>query len=148
MLFSIVTNQTTQQQCIEFINKVREVRFNKVRDRQVSKFTRLFNRRSCNVNSENNNKNQVQSNSVNNSSSSNNNNLAQGSITSNIGSKWVVNLSSTPLTPAQTCLLSRGPNFALAPTNPPNVEFISVVEAACQRFQNRMCRSLGLKSTS
>ena len=39
-LFSIVTDTTIQQQCREFIDKVRKVRFIKVRDRQVSKFNR------------------------------------------------------------------------------------------------------------
>ena len=39
-----------------------------------------------------------------------------------------------PLTQAQVSLLSEGPNFALTHTNPPNVEFNSVVEAACQRL--------------
>ena len=91
MLFSIVTDQKIQQQCTEFINKVREVRFNKVRDRQVGRFTRLLNRNSFSVNSENNksnnrvrfNNNQVQSNLDSNldnsSNSNNNNNLVQGS---------------------------------------------------------------------
>ena len=43
-LFSIVTNTTTQQQCKEFIDKVREFTFIKVRDRQVNKFNRLMHR--------------------------------------------------------------------------------------------------------
>ena len=37
-------------------------------------------------------------------------------------------MSSIPLTPTQESLLSKGPNFALASSNPPNVEFISAVE--------------------
>ena len=41
-LFSLVTNTTTQQKCIEIINKVREFYFIKVRDRQVNKFNRLI----------------------------------------------------------------------------------------------------------
>ena len=142
-LFSIVTNQAIQQQCTEFIDKVREVRFNKVRDRQVGKFTRLLNKNSFNGNSENSNSNnrvrsnnnQMQSNSDSNldnsSNSNNNNNLAQSSNSGNVRSEWVGNLSSSPLIPAQVSLLSKGPNFALAPTNPPNVEFISAVKAAC-----------------
>ena len=145
-LFSIVTNQEIQQQCTEFIDKVREVRFNKVRDRQVGTFTRLLNKNSFNGNSENNNSNsrvrsnnkQVQSNSDSNldnsSNNNNNNNLVQGSNISNVRSKWVVNLSSSSLTPDQVSLLSKEPNFALAPTNPPNLEFIWAVEAACQRL--------------
>ena len=43
-LFSMVTDPTVQEQCKEFIDKVREVRFNKVRDRQVVMFFRLLNR--------------------------------------------------------------------------------------------------------
>ena len=65
----------------------------------------------------------------------------QGSNISNVRSKWVVNLSS-PLTPAQVSLSSRGPNFALAPTNLPNVEFISVVKAACQRLTDQDAQEL------
>ena len=41
-LFSIVTDTTIQQKCREVIDTVRDVRFIKVRNRQVSKFTRLL----------------------------------------------------------------------------------------------------------
>ena len=51
-LFPIVTDQAIQQKCTEVIDKLREVRFNKVRDRQVGKFTRLLNRNSFNINSD------------------------------------------------------------------------------------------------
>ena len=104
-MFSIVTDQVIQQ-CTEFIDKVRKVRFNKVRDRQVDRFTRLLNRNSFNVSSENNNRvssnnNEAQSNLDSNldnsSNSNNNNNLMQVSNSSNARSKWVDNLSSTPL---------------------------------------------------
>ena len=40
-LVSIVTT-TTNNRCTEFINKVRETRFIKVKNRQVSKFNRLI----------------------------------------------------------------------------------------------------------
>ena len=61
-LFTIATNQTIQQQCTEFIDKVREDRFKMVRDRQVGKFLRLLNKSSSNV--ENNNSQQAQGNLV------------------------------------------------------------------------------------
>ena len=63
----------------------------------------------------------------------------QGSSNSNVnqGNKWVVNLSKVPLTPAQESLWLKGPNFALAPTNPPNVEFISAIESVCQRLSDQ-----------
>ena len=51
-LFSIVTNTTIQQKCREFIDKVREVRFIKVRDRQVSKFSILLHKNNLNGNLE------------------------------------------------------------------------------------------------
>ena len=65
-----------------------------------------------------------------------NSNQVQSSSSNNINNvtKWVVTISSSPLTPAQESLSSKGPNFALAPTNPPNVEFILAVESVCQRL--------------
>ena len=68
----------------------------------------------------------------------------QGSSNSNVnqGNKWVVNLSKVPLTPAQESLLSKGHNFSLDPTNPPNVEFISAIELACQRLSNQDAQEL------
>ena len=122
---------------------VREVRFTKVRDRQVSKFNRLLLKNYSNGNTD---EGQVVDNnhSVNNSQMQShtcidNNQLHSGRIGSNVsnisqGNKWAVNLSKSPLTPAQESLLSRGLNFALASTNLPNVEFISLVESACQRL--------------
>ena len=38
--------------------------------------------------------------------------------TSNSNCKWVINLSTTPLSSAQFSLLSRGPNFAVTPKHP------------------------------
>ena len=43
---------------------------------------------------------------------------------------------------AQVSILSKGPNFDFAPTNPPNVEFISAVEAACQRLPEQDAQEL------
>ena len=44
---------------------------------------------------------------------------------------WLIQLSSYP---AQVSILSKGPNFGLAPNNPPNVEFILAIESACQKL--------------
>ena len=43
-LFSLVTNPNIQQQCTEFIDKVREARFNMVNERQRGKFISLLNK--------------------------------------------------------------------------------------------------------
>ena len=108
----------------EFINKVRETRFIKVKNRQVNKFNRLVAKSGREISAQSvNNSNQLQS-------SSNNNNHTQ---THNINNKWVINLSNTPLTPAQGSLLAKGPNFAVAPKNP-NGDYISAIESVCHKL--------------
>ena len=153
-----------QQQCTEFIDKVREVKFNKVKERQMGKFITLFNksksRDNRSGNSSENDNNSIRSNSnhmqVNYTSSNNSGNVMQGndsgcssSIVSqgqnsdnSSSSKWVVNLSSLPLTPAQVSVLSKVPNFSLAPNNSPNVEFISAVKSACQKLSDQNVQEL------
>ena len=43
-ILSLVTTTTDRYKCIEFINKVREARFIKVKNWQVNKFNRLVNK--------------------------------------------------------------------------------------------------------
>ena len=50
-------------------------------------------------------------------------------------SKWVKNLSDTPLTEAQTRLLAHGPNFAIIPRNLPIEEYVTSIEHACQKLK-------------
>ena len=45
--------------------------------------------------------------------------LPQGSSNEEPNPKWVINLSSKPLTPAQRSVLAKGPNFAVSPGQPP-----------------------------
>ena len=45
--------------------------------------------------------------------------------------KWVITLSSKPLTQAQRSLLPKGPNFAVTPKHPPNMEYITAIESIC-----------------
>ena len=40
-MLSLVTTTTSKDRCIEFINKVREARFIKIKNRQLNKFNRL-----------------------------------------------------------------------------------------------------------
>ena len=49
--------------------------------------------------------------------------------------KWVHNFSSTPLTDTQMKVLSRGPNFAILPRNPPVGEYIVSIENACMELK-------------
>ena len=56
--------------------------------------------------------------------------------------KWVINLSSTPLTPTQEALLVHGPNFAVTPKNLPILEYITSIEVACQNLYNNEAEEL------
>ena len=76
-LLSLVTT-TTMGKCTDFINRVREVRFIKIRDRQINNFYRLMGNKDMEITAQplaNNNQLQAPNNS----------------------NKWVINLSSIPL---------------------------------------------------
>ena len=47
--------------------------------------------------------------------------------------KWVINLSSKPSNQAQRSVLAKGPNFVVTPRHPPNLEYITAIEAACTK---------------
>ena len=74
------------------------------------------------------------------------NRLPQGSFPEDPSPKWVINLSSKPLTPAQRSVLAKGPNFVVTPRHPPNLEYITAIEAACTKLSQHMLKNLGLKS--
>ena len=42
--------------------------------------------------------------------------------------KWVINLSSKPLTKAQRSVLAKGHNIVVSPRHPPNLEYITTIE--------------------
>ena len=56
--------------------------------------------------------------------------------------KWVINLSSKPLTQAQRSVLAKGPNFVVAPKHPPNLEYITAIEAACTKLSQQDAEEL------
>ena len=60
--------------------------------------------------------------------------LPQGSSLEEPNPKWVINLSSKPLTQAQRSVLAKGPNFAVSPKHPSNLEYITAIEAACTKL--------------
>ena len=107
---SLVTTVTDNDKCSKFIKKVREDRFIKIKDRQVNKFNRVVNKSSgssienSNSNNSSRSNNQVQA-LENNSENSNNHSQVE------INSKWVINLSKTPLTKTQQSVLVKGPNL-------------------------------------
>ena len=98
-LLSLVRTTTTIEKCTNFINKVRELKVIKIWDRQVNKFNRLMGNKDKELMAQplaNNNQLQSQSNP----------------------NKWVINLSSTPLSLAQESPLTKGPNYGVAPKPP------------------------------
>ena len=66
----------------------------------------------------------------------------QGSSNEEPSPKWVINLSSKPLTPAQRSVLAKGPNFAVTPRQPPNFEYITAIEAACTKLSQQDAEEL------
>ena len=70
------------------------------------------------------------------------NRLPQGSSNEEPNPKWVINLSSKPLTPAQRSVLAKGPNFAVSPKQPPNLEYITAIEAACTKLSQQDAEEL------
>ena len=68
--------------------------------------------------------------------------LPQGSSNEEPNPKCVINLSSKPLTPAQRSVLAKGPNFAVTPKQPPNLEYVTAIEAACTKLSQQDAEEL------
>ena len=54
---------------------------------------------------------------------------------SELKEKWVVNLSSQPLSQAEKSLLTHGPNYAVTSRHPPVIECITAIEEVCQKLE-------------
>ena len=138
-LASLVTRGDLDR-CDHFIEKVREERFNWVKQRQVSKFQILYNKNRQGYSYFNNRDiienrtsqvvNAVRSEFRNQSNDNNNQSEAASE-----NRKWVINLSKTKLTKTQESLLAKEPNFAITPTNIPNVDYITAIESVCPKLK-------------
>ena len=49
--------------------------------------------------------------------------------------KWVINISSKPLSQDQEKLLAHGPNFAVVPKDPPITQYVAAVENVCSKLE-------------
>ena len=56
--------------------------------------------------------------------------------------KWVINLSSSPLTQAQASLLAHGPGYAVTPRHPPYGDYIVAIEKACSTLEQNRAEEL------
>ena len=56
--------------------------------------------------------------------------------------KWVINLSSKPLTEEQRSVIAKGPNFVVSSRHPPNLEYITAIESACTKLSQQDAEEL------
>ena len=116
--------QDCWEECKVKIDKVRELRHKLVLDRQINKFNKLLEEKL----QENNYRERLNYQSGHTNSHSN----EKEQIMHDTNNKWVVNLSSVPLTQEQISLSEHGPNFAVTAQRPPYGEYIKAIETACQ----------------
>ena len=141
-LVSRVTNTTDRHKFSKFIENVSKDRFTKVKERQIRKLNSLINK----TINRNNGISPAGSNHNNGSGPNSqmqgiaNNNQA-GNLNNN-NSELVINLSKKSLTKAQESLLAKGPNFALAPSNIPSTDYITVVESICNKLKEKEVQEL------
>ena len=123
-LASLVTSLDLDR-CGKFIDKVREVRYNRVKARQVRKFQILFSKSKQNKERDNNKNQNRSEQSVNTARQGHINNRLDYGCQSEGGkynNKWVINLSKTSLTEAQKAVLAKGPNYAIIPSHIPSID--------------------------
>ena len=132
-----VINEDWMDRCREFIEIGREAQHYKILERQKDKFNRLERKKmregGCT------NLHGIHIGNHSNITSYNNTNHLHDKANENT---WVKNLSSTPLTEAQTRPLAHGPNFAVVPRSPPVGEYIAAIEHACNQLQQGKAEEL------
>ena len=132
------TDQQLYSECLVFIDKIKQVRHSKSLLRRVNKFKKLkLKQRQWGIQNRLNvfpnrqfNNNRTQTQRWDNHTNDNNHNTSVSDITN----KWVVNLSSTPLTEGQASLLARDPNLPLYPNTPPKGDYVTAVEEVCHQL--------------
>ena len=122
-------DQVMWNACKEEVLKKKESRHQKVLNRQISKFERLIQGW----------KKQEQGGR---SNKDDRTDKGQSTDKDKVKKKWVINLSSIPLTKQQEDLLSHGPNFAISPKKPPLGEYILNIEKACQSLDTNTAEEL------
>ena len=133
-LASMVTNTTDLDRCNKFIDKVREDRYDKAKDRQVRKFNILISKsKNSHNNSSINNNNLMQVEDIARVDSNNSNSNSQSQRNDN--NKWVINLSKTSLNEGQRSVLAKGPNISIASRHIPSVDYITAVVSMCPKLK-------------
>ena len=128
------------QECIRFIERVKETRHQTVLKRQLSNFDRLWQRyrgiqpQEHAENGRSNARFHKQRETTQSNPETTNQTITD-TTTKEFTRRWVKNLLNTPLTEAQFSLLAHGPNFMIAPRHPPYGEYITAVEQACLKLE-------------
>ena len=118
--------------CEDFIEARREARHYKTMERQKNKLERLCQRNSRNSTERGGHSNQHGDHTCTNTE---NIDISPADSSYNTIKKWVINISSNPLTKAQEKLLAHGPNYAVVPKSPPIAEYIAAVKQVCSRLK-------------
>ena len=139
-------DEATMEECHRYIERRREQRHQKTKERHLSKFYRLCQgQRDGHSNPWHGNHGIHTCINADNISTDTSithyndptmtpNQESQNASNSNINNNnncWVRNFSKTPLTEAENSLLSHGPNFVIVPREPPTCEYIVAMEKAC-----------------
>ena len=126
--------QNWWEECKLEINKVRERRHKKVLERQTNKFIKLLEEKE--QEKEKHQERHSQSGHI------SHNSCTKTTESLKPNTKWVINLSNTPLTEDQEALLKHGPNFAITPRRPPHEEYIKAIETACLSLDAKSAEEL------
>ena len=132
-------NKKSMEECCKFIDSKREMRHYQTMKCQIKKFERLQKlsqiKGGCSKQHVDHDQtiDQTSKKTITNNLELNSNNKRDHKRDQ--GQKWVHNFSSTPLSEAQKKVLSRGPNFAILPRNPPVGEYIASIENACMKLK-------------
>ena len=148
-----LTDEATMEECHRYMERRREQRHQKTKERHLSKFSRLCQgqRDVCSNPRHGNhgihtciNANNISTDTCtihHNDPTMTPNQESQDASNSNINNNnihiqgcWVRNFSKTPLTEAENSLLNHGPNFVIVPREPPTCEYIAAMEKACLQF--------------
>ena len=141
-------DQQLFSECLVFIDKIKLVRYLKTFSRHINMFNRLQQKHHGGICSRQNYHVQQARPPSNNYSNSNrdfclnrnsyNNNINMVDITK----KWVVNMSNSPPTEAQTSLLARRPDFEVVPRHSPKREYVAAVEEVCLHLPSKVAAKL------
>ena len=126
------------QECEKFIEERREARHYKTMSRKKKKLEALCQKSKSNFERGGHSNNMHSGNmhsGINMHSGKNDLPYASNLNQNKRQNKWMINISSKPLTADEEKLLAHGPKYAIILRNPPIVQYVAAVEHACTRLE-------------